>query len=293
MPQCNTAWIGVGSRGRGWSSRTEDAAPQIIDAEMAHPLLEWVELGDVALAEATPLVVPPGGSTLVDSDAGPLLAIAPREGFEDAVLGFVIVDEVTSPSGKKEKHLGTNWPIRSSFPVFVLNVFDYLGGCRRQLQTEDLRPGRVANLELRATTSENGTSRNGTSATFPDGPAGASHKLDLSPSPAWKVRTPTGKTTQIEGGKGGRVTFADTAEVGVYEVRAGEKTVQRFAVNLFDPAESNIRPDPLPSLKIGYVEVAGSSGWQSTRRETWKWIVLIGLGVLSLEWYTYNRRVTV
>jgi REP element-mobilizing transposase RayT len=66
-----------------------------------------------------------------------------------------------------------------------------------------------------------------------------------------------------------------------------------IAVNLFDPIESDIRADTTPLVKIGYVEVVGSSVWEPARHETWKWILLIGLGVLSLEWYTYNRRITV
>ena len=36
--------------------------------------------------------------------------------------------------------------------------------------------------------------------------------------------------------------------------------MQQFAVNLFDPAESDIRPEPTPTIKIGYVEVAGRVG---------------------------------
>ena len=47
----------------------------------------------VRMTDGTPLEVPPGGSVLLDSDAGAMFAVAPREGFEDAVLGFVLVDE--------------------------------------------------------------------------------------------------------------------------------------------------------------------------------------------------------
>ena len=62
--------------------------PQIIDTDRAHPLMQWLDLGDVDIAAARPVTPPSGGTRLIDSSKGTLLAIAPREGFEDAVLGF-------------------------------------------------------------------------------------------------------------------------------------------------------------------------------------------------------------
>ena len=46
-----------------------------------------------------------------------MLAIAPREGFEDAVMGFVLVDQAAEPGGATQRFIGTNWLIRPSFPV--------------------------------------------------------------------------------------------------------------------------------------------------------------------------------
>ena len=65
----------------------------------------------------------------------------------------------------------------------------------------------------------------------------------------------------------------------------------RFTVNLFNPAESDIRPRPKNAIKIGPVEVEGTREIETTRREVWKWIVVVALGVLLAEWYIYNRRV--
>jgi hypothetical protein len=87
------------------------------------------------------------------------------------------------------------------------------------------------------------------------------------------------------------VAFAETGELGVYQVESGGKTVRRFAVNLFDPNESAIRPDLAPTIKIGDVKVAGESGWEPAKREVWKYLVLAGLAVLLLEWYIYIRRI--
>jgi len=79
--------------------------------------------------------------------------------------------------------------------------------------------------------------------------------------------------------------------LGIYDVRSGEKTVRRFAVNLFDPAESAIRPPSAPAIKIGEFEITGESGSEQARWEIWKYLVLAALVVLLLEWYIYIRRI--
>ena len=37
--------------------------------------------------------------------------------------------------------IGTNWPVRASFPVFVLNALSYLSGNREAGKTGTARPG--------------------------------------------------------------------------------------------------------------------------------------------------------
>jgi hypothetical protein len=85
--------------------------------------------------------------------------------------------------------------------------------------------------------------------------------------------------------------FTRTDELGIYQAReAGAKEVsQKFAVNLFDSRESNL--SPRSEIKLGYEVVAGSISAEPTRREFWKLLLLLGLGVLLFEWYVYNRRV--
>ena len=76
---------------------------------------------------------------LIDSTEGPLLAIAPRDGFEDAVLGFEIVGH---DDGRATRPSNTNWPRRLSFPNFCLNVLQYLAGGAAESQMQNNRPGR-------------------------------------------------------------------------------------------------------------------------------------------------------
>jgi hypothetical protein len=83
------------------------------------------------------------------------------------------------------------------------------------------------------------------------------------------------------------LVFGDTLETGLYALQAGTNTV-RFAVNLLDPAESNIQPrETLPFGK--YAQVQASTVRQGNT-ELWRWIALAGLVVLLWEWWYYHRR---
>jgi hypothetical protein len=259
MPQANTLFFGR-TPPEGWSVRAKAGVPQIIDADPTHPIMQYIDLGDVLLAEGTPLEPPPGGKVLIDSQVGPMFALAPREGFEDAVLGFVLVDEVRAKDGSVERYIGSNWPIRPSFPVFVFNALSYLGGSRTVLGASTVRPGQPVTLETAAS--------------------------NKTPS----VRLPDGEVVKLTEGRLGRFTFTKTGQLGVYGL-LGDKAPQHFAVNLFLPSESDIRPQT--AIKVGNVTVSGQKGSIFSRREVWKLLLLGGLGVLLLEWYIYNRRVYV
>ncbi|MBL9125314.1 MAG: BatA and WFA domain-containing protein [Planctomycetaceae bacterium] len=251
LPPANTLFVGRLPPGDAWKQQAKVDVPQIIDVERAHPLMQFLELGDVLIAEGTPLEPPPGATVLIHTNAGPMFAIAPRLNFEDAVLGFELYGDET---------LGTNWPARLSFPLFVLNVIEYLGGQSR----DSIRGASVSPGETVRVTS------------------------DL-PADRATVRLPNQSTQRLER-RGNVFEFAGTDGLGIYEVSAGGRVIDRFAVNLFDSAESDIPPRTDP-LKIGHVEVAPQPTQETIRREGWKYLAVAALAVLILEWYIYNRRV--
>jgi hypothetical protein len=293
MPQSNTLFVGAlplaqegkeGEKESGdgeaegqeadtvWKAGPSVRRPIIIFTDSTHPLMQWIEMGNVELAEGTPLEVPPGGQTLVDaqwigadnaSHDGSVFAIAPREGFEDLVMGFVFIDERVGQDGQSDKYIGTNWPLRASFPVFVLNLLHYFGTGGTASGGATVKPGVPVPLE----------------SPIPGQPL--------------QVRIPGGETVALEETRPGKYVFTATSKLGIYEVRSAGKTGRRFAVNLFDGPESDIRVSP--EIKIGRGEAVESptSGWETARRELWKWLLLAGLVVLAVEWYVYNRRVWV
>jgi hypothetical protein len=185
------------------------------------------------------------------------LAISPREGYEDAVLGFAIV--ATDKDGKNVFH--TDWYKRLSFPVFFKNVLEYLGGNAGAPTLPSIQPGTPMILRSQ------------------------------SPVPKLTVELPSGQQKDVLREAQGSFVFTDTNEQGIYQVTEGsaKNVSQRFAVNLFNSRESNLHP--AEQIKLGYEPIQGSTGSQRTRKELWKWLLIAGLGVLIFEWYVYNRRV--
>ncbi len=283
MPQANTLFIGRLPPGDAWKG-TPVGAAQIVDVEVTHPLFRLLDLSNVIFAEGMIVEPPPGGGVLGESDLGPILAIAPREGFEDAVLGFEFVSEVTA-DGNTQVYRNTNWPTLQSFPVFARNVLEYLGGRRNPMASGSVQLGSVVTLQAPAGEAEieihPPTCR--CRACRPPGAPVAEAEIDIHPPP--------GKPTDLTADELGKCVFTGTSEVGVYEAQHNSQTFQQIAVNLFDKRESDVSVEPEPSIQVGYVEVVGEEAWTPWRRELWKVLVAAGLVVLLVEWYIYNRRV--
>ena len=255
LPQCSTLFIGSLPPGDKWSAEEKVGVPQIIDTQRTHPIMRYLDLGNVTIAEARPLNPPPGSTNLIEATRGPICAMAPRLGFEDCVLGFEIVGQDEDGN----RYANTDWVRRYSFPLFVQNVLEYLGGAYSEAATGTVQPGKP--MAIRSVT------------------------------PADKVTVVDpqgGKREVVRQGLSGFV-YGHTDTQGTYEVVEGKTTTQRFAVNLFERSESNIRPRPV--IRPGYEEIKGQAGWLPMRRELWRWIVAAALVLLGLEWYIYNRRV--
>lgn len=289
MPRSNTLFVGSIPPGPAWRDKQasgsaegkesptdgepKDVAPpkvfepQIIDWDRAHPLLASVELGNVLVLDSYVFNPPPGATVLIDSTAGTIAAVAPRDAYQDAVLGFEIIGRDKDGSVLPN----TNWPRKMSFPTFWLNSIEYLAGGTEDSQLASTRPGRP--VELR-----------------PDGNA-----------PELTVIDPAKKQHTIRRTAQDLFQYQDTGQLGVYEVRRNDQVIERFAVNLFDRLESDVRVRPNQSgdqatirpadIRIGNYEVAPTLGKTPSRTEVWKLVLIGALGVLILEWYIYNRRV--
>lgn len=282
MPRANTVFIGRLPPGREWRGNEDTTeagsadepldrkpvvGPQIVDWDRASPLMANVDLGDVAIADSLVVHPPSGGSVLVESTAGPVAGIAPRDNYQDVVLGF----EIVGSGPDRSRTANTNWPIRPSFPTFWLNVLEYLATRGEEQLAASVLPGRPVNLHAPAKTDR------------------------------LTVVDPTGRESAISRSEDDAFRYTATEAPGVYQVLQGDAVVERFAVNLFDRAESDVavRPTQDPEsqtlrpadIRIGHLDTAPQTDHLPSRQETWKLLVACALAVLLLEWYIYNRRV--
>lgn len=268
MPPTNTLFVGRRPPLEAWTSNQSEQkvpAPQIIDWQRSHPLLNLVELGGLEIVDTYSIAPPIGGRVLIDSNVGPLMAVAPRDRFEDFVIGFEIVG--TNEEGQRA--FNTNWSLRHSFPTFWLNVLEHFS--RGSDSQEFYRPGELVEIQLPPSDSST------------------------------EVARPDGVRVAVDTDFAGRMAFQETERPGIYQVFQDGIIVKQFAVNLFDRQESDVALrvsedsagglDVVKSLDIGYVEVAAQTSSSEMRKELWKPLLVLALVVLIVEWYIYNRRV--
>ncbi|HTP10801.1 MAG TPA: VWA domain-containing protein [Anaerolineae bacterium] len=151
-------------------------------------------------------------------------------------------------------------PLQVTFPILLVNLINYLA------------PGRSFDV--------------------PDGVAPGSSVI-IRPDPSVDtvaIASPSNQIYTVHP-SGGEVVFKDTQELGAYGVTllsGDQQAIDYFAVNLFDPAESNIRP--ADSIRVGQSQItsakANETGWQ----EWWPWLAALALVILLIEWWVYHGR---
>ena len=95
-----------------FSSWENAKAPPIVDWKSGHPLLRFVSLDNVQVAETLGIKAPPWGVGLVESPTTPLVVAGELYRRKVVWVGFDI--------------LQSTWPLRISFPIFVANAIEWL-----------------------------------------------------------------------------------------------------------------------------------------------------------------------
>ncbi|MEM1227712.1 MAG: VWA domain-containing protein [Planctomycetota bacterium] len=270
MPSTNTFFIGtlpppessVQDEASTWRWAGDRSSLTLIDLNRTHPVMRYLELYSLLIFSGRAITPPTGSVVLAEADIGPVLAIGSRRGYQDLVLGFELVSE---DSGG-EVQANTNWYAERSWPVFLLNVLRQLAGAASSSGAPSHPPGETVLVRVDNAVDAVDLTRR-----------------DSSAAPSDVVRLPVGT--------GGIVEVTQTDPPGNYQLMStvGDRLVDQFVVNLFDIRESTLatRRD----VELGYETVAAADAGMSIRREYWRWLLMLVLAVLAVEWWVYGRRV--
>ena len=87
----------------------------------------------------------------------------------------------------------------------------------------------------------------------------------------------------------GRFQFTETEEPGAYVFEAGGLS-SSTSVNVFAHEESSI--DPLRPEQVDDEDLNPASSGHILNRDLWSLLAMLALGLWTLEWFTYHRRIT-
>ena len=295
--------------------------PGIATLSPDEPILKFIDLSSVHIGRAAKLVLPAWARTVIPGPAGsPLLYVGERDGQRAAVMAFL--------------PRNSDLPLQVAFPLLIANLTgELMGGSATP--TEALAPGDPVTIPVPAgatsvivTRPDGGTVElapatqgaasvafsqtdllgvYSASAIFPAPTAGPSGVL---PTPTTGA-TPGSPAPPASLAPGASATAVPTAPP------VNPNAPVRFAVDLFDPDESNIAPgspseivslgrepgtSPSPGASPAASPAAtpgpGSSAVPggavvepppAARDELWVAIVLVVLAVLLIEWLVYHR----
>jgi hypothetical protein len=226
--------------------------PQTITWVQDDPLLSFVDLRGLTIRRARVLESPTWARTLVRAEGAPIFfAGTDPIGRRLVVLGFTSL----------ESNIGT----LAAFPILVNNILDWLAP-----------PALVSQHQLQT--------------------GGATDLTPLARAKDLTVSGPeaqAGRTVIPVPKEPGPISFGATDRPGVYvvEQRAQDNSVlpeatERFAVNLADPSESDLRP----RADSAVTTAAGASPFIPIEHEFWWWALAAALPLLALEgWWFYRR----
>ncbi|MCW5775185.1 MAG: VWA domain-containing protein [Phycisphaeraceae bacterium] len=235
----------------------------LIDWRRDHPALRGLVLDNVVVSTTRNVEIGPESAITViaETDRGPAILDLASADLRAVIVAFNPADSY--------------WPFYVSFPVFVAQALNYLGQdpSHLGLDARSVRPGSVLTDRL---------------------PQGAD---------AVSIRLPDRTEISLTPAADGRIVYGPVRQAGVHEVTwrgertpaditVGARALRPFAASLLDPEESDAGASS--SLSLAGVDVAALDPSRSNvNRRLWPWLLLAALGVMTLEWFVYNRKVQI
>lgn len=239
-----------------WSLTPAPPPVFVLFGNNTHPMTSNLNLDSLGFLDAATIQGPSGTNVLLTGGSGPLIAIGPRQNFQDLVLGFALVTEeagATLPN--------TDWPSRLTFPMFIYNALELLARLGQKEIASSIRPGQSVRFRL-------------------------GDNVDR-----LTVVSPTGNKQELRPQGDGSFLVTAVDELGIHRIVDGEQRHMRsIAVSLSDRRESDIAVRE--QTRIGNTAVEPTVG--ATRvaaNPLWRYLLLMALLVLFVEWIVYNRRI--
>jgi hypothetical protein len=246
----------------GLVDRGEAEATVIYDWVQDHPALRSLNLGPLQIFETRRVEAVSGGAAraLANGGSGVLMAEIATAQTRALVVTFDIA--------------ASSWAMESSFIVFLGQALRYLAADLDADIGRMARPGETFS--------------------------------DRIPEGAQSVRVthlPTGVSETLVPAPDGKVAYGPIVRVGEYELswlgeagpsdeRDGSRIRRRFTVNLLNPDESDTRAAPDVQIATRAVGVASDEDRARQPRRLWPWLLLAALAIMMIEWWIYNRKVT-
>ena len=222
-----------------------------------HPAMRWITMSDVNFDQSSKFKVNEQAREVALVKSISPIAAAKRSGKRKVIaFGFSLS--------------GTDLTLRVAFPLLLVNVLDWFAGDDDELITT-YTTGRRARVSL-------------------DGTVGINEvEVEL---PARAKEVPVVAKAPVADG---HASFY-AKRVGIHKMTTREDGAVvgtiLLAANLSNPNESNIKPEP--EISVGETILQEPSGFKITRRQSiWLYLALLVLLLLGVEWFTYNRRITV
>ncbi len=242
-----------------WKTGPDVGPVLIVDWDRSSEILQYATMSNVRIAQGHNVEGPEGSRVLMRADNGPLMVTAPRGPFLDAVLGFGLTAQMDGKSV-----VNSDWPLKRSFPVFLLSLMQNLGGSTNRLANQSIRPGEPALVSVPTNIND------------------------------VQIVNPSGTVQSVDRDSTGQIVFTATDPTGLYRVISSEKSdalLDAFVVNLSSAEETNIAA--VNNLALGYQDVVSTAPSKPIRREYWRWLLGLGLMLLVAEWAVFSRLVWV
>ncbi len=228
----------------GWSMGDELTLPYIVAFDRFHPLARYVNFDTLIINRCRNMAAPAWTEPIVESRETPLVVAFESDAIQGVVTSFDLFD--------------SNWPNRASFPIFVMNVVDWVASGNGDAMMRST--GEILTLAP---------------------PKSLLDEAFLKPPAPLEPLTVTFTESSP-------LFYDETDRQGIYEYRVSGSLQTRYAVNLLSSEESKIAPRP--ELQFGEVQIEGDPGAVASNQEIWRLLALFAFIALCVEWFVYVRR---